>query len=185
MDITNVTGAAHESNLDLTGIPAGNYQVLADGEVVGSFIAKEGTTTVALPLPAKDTVHVQIQAGELLEDTKPVVDAEEDKTVSMEETTVLHGSARDAGWLHTTPEVKWSAEETPAGAKAEFANAENTSTKITFSTPGEYVLKLTAKGKSASASDTVKITAVSYTHLSFCSGCSLSEMAYCSASRTY
>ena len=165
MDITNVTGAAHESNLDLTGIPAGNYQVLADGEVVGSFIAKEGTTTVALPLPAKDTVHVQIQAGELLEDTKPVVDAEEDKTVSMEETTVLHGSARDAAWLHTTPEVKWSAEETPAGAKAEFANAENTSTKITFSTPGEYVLKLTAKGKSASASDTVKITVEGETEL--------------------
>ena len=37
MDITNVTGAAHESNLDLTGIPAGNYQVLADGEVAVSY----------------------------------------------------------------------------------------------------------------------------------------------------
>ena len=63
MNIVNVTGVEHESNLDLTGIPAGNYQVLVNGEVAGSFIAGEGTTTVALSLPAGDSAKVEIKAG--------------------------------------------------------------------------------------------------------------------------
>lgn len=165
MDIVNVTGLEHESNLDVTGIPAGNYQVFVNGEVAGSFIAGEGTTTVALPLPESDSANVEIQAGELLSDTTPVVEAGEDRTVSMEEEVVLHGSARDAAWLHTEPEVTWAAEETPAGAEVQFANTAKTSTKVTFSTPGEYLLKLTAEGKSNSASDTVKITVEGMTDL--------------------
>lgn len=165
MDIVNVTGQEHESNLDITGIPAGNYQVLVDGEVAGSFIAGEGTTTVALPLSEGDSAKVEIRAGELLTDTTPVVDAGEDRTVSMEDEVVLHGSARDAAWLHTEPEVTWTAEETPTGSEVQFANAASTSTKVTFSTPGEYVLKLTAKGKHKSASDTVTITVEGMTEL--------------------
>lgn len=62
MNIVNVTGVEHESNLDLTGIPAGNYQVLVNGEVAGSFIAGEGTTTVALPLPAGDSCKSRNQS---------------------------------------------------------------------------------------------------------------------------
>lgn len=86
MNIVNVTGVEHESNLDLTGIPAGNYQVLVNGEVAGSFIAGEGTTTVALPLPAGDSAKVEIKAGDLLENTTPVVDAGKDVTTAVNET---------------------------------------------------------------------------------------------------
>ena len=113
MNIVNVTGVEHESNLDLTGIPAGNYQVLVNGEVAGSFIAGEGTTTVALPLPAGDSAKVEIKAGDLLENTTPVVDAGKDATTTVNETVMLHGNARDNAWLHTEPAVKWSVEESP------------------------------------------------------------------------
>ena len=158
MNIVNVTGVEHESNLDLTGIPAGNYQVLVNGELSGSFIAGEGTTTVALPLPAGDSAKVEIKAGDLLENTTPVVDAGKDVTTAVNETVMLHGSARDNAWLHTEPAVKWSVEEAPEEAEVNFSNKETTSTKVSFTKAGEYTLKLTAKGKSNSASDTVKVT---------------------------
>lgn len=71
---------------------------------------------------------------------------------------MLHGSARDNAWLHTEPAVKWSVEEAQEEAEVNFSNKEATSTKVSFTKAGEYTLKLTAKGKSNSASDTVKVT---------------------------
>ena len=71
---------------------------------------------------------------------------------------MLHGNARDNAWLHTEPAVKWSVEESPEEAEVNFSNTEATSTKVSFPKAGEYILKLTAKGKSNSASDTVKVT---------------------------
>lgn len=158
MDVVNVTGQEHESNLDITGIPSGNYQVLVDGRTAGSFEAQGKTTTVALPLPECESAHIEIRPGALLDNTTPVVDAGEDAEVSMDDETVLHGTARDAAWLHRIPDVKWTAEESPAGAKVTFANEEAVSTKVEFDKAGEYILKLTAKGRSSTASDTVKIT---------------------------
>ena len=158
LDIVNVTGQEHESNLDITGIPAGTYQVFVNGQTAGSFVAQDQTTTVALPIPEGDSAGIRIQPGELLNDTTPVVDAGEDTRVTMEEETVLHGMARDAAWLHRTPDVTWTAEEAPAGAKVTFANDKAVSTKVEFDKAGEYTLKLTAEGRSNTASDTVKIT---------------------------
>ncbi|WP_418431225.1 DUF5695 domain-containing protein [Blautia sp.] len=158
LDIVNVTGQEHESNLDITGIPAGTYQVFVNGQTAGSFEAQDQTTTVALPIPEGDSAGIRIQPGELLNDTTPVVDAGEDTRVTMEEETVLHGMARDAAWLHRTPDVTWTAEEAPAGAKVTFANDKAVSTKVEFDKAGEYTLKLTAEGRSDTASDTVKIT---------------------------
>ena len=72
LDIVNVTGQEHESNLDITGIPAGTYQVFVNGQTAGSFEAQDQTTTVALPIPEGDSAGIRIQPGELLNDTTPV-----------------------------------------------------------------------------------------------------------------
>ena len=85
VDVYKRQGQEHESNLDITGIPAGTYQVFVNGQTAGSFEAQNQTTTVALPIPEGDSAGIRIQPGELLNDTTPVVDAGEDTRVTMEE----------------------------------------------------------------------------------------------------
>ncbi len=86
----------------------------------------------------------------------PVVDAGIDRSVVIGGRTYLAGKAI---WLQDLPgnTARWVKVSGP-GVVA-FANATSPVTTATFSTPGEYVLKLTGSGKSEQTSSTLQVHA--------------------------
>jgi DUF1680 family protein len=86
----------------------------------------------------------------------PSVTAGVDRTVILGGKTYLMGKAE---WLQSGPEntVLWSKESGPG--RVTFANAAALDTTATFSTPGEYKLKLTAYGDKTQAASTLNVHA--------------------------
>lgn len=84
----------------------------------------------------------------------PTVEAGIDRTVVMGGKTYLMGKA---DWLVAQPEntTRWSRESGPG--RVTFANANALHTTATFSTPGDYVLALTAAGSGQQAAATLKV----------------------------
>jgi DUF1680 family protein len=84
----------------------------------------------------------------------PVVDAGIDRSVVIGGGTYLAGKSI---WLQDTPDntVRWTMESGP-GTVA-FVNAASPVTTATFSTPGDYVLKLTGSGNGGQTTSTIKV----------------------------
>lgn len=89
-------------------------------------------------------------------DFPPVVDAGVERTVVLGGNTYLAGKA---DWLQPSRAnvTRWSKEQGPG--QVNFANATAPVTTATFSTPGEYVLKLTAAGDKQRTAATVHVHA--------------------------
>lgn len=86
----------------------------------------------------------------------PIVDAGIDRAVVLGGVTYLTGKA---DWLKPSAgsAAIWSKESGPG--RVQFANADAPVTTATFSAPGEYVLKLTARDGSQTADSTLKVRA--------------------------
>ena len=85
----------------------------------------------------------------------PVVSAGADQTISVA-TTTLEGIVDDDGLPSGTLEISWS--EMSGPGVATFANPSSATSVVSFDTPGEYVLKLTASDGALSAEDEVTIS---------------------------
>jgi uncharacterized protein len=86
----------------------------------------------------------------------PSVNAGVDRVVVLSGQTYLSGTVKDDGKPQAVPSVRWSKDSGPG--EVTFADAQAATTTARFSTPGAYVLKLTAHDGQLSASATVGVT---------------------------
>jgi uncharacterized protein len=98
----------------------------------------------------------QVLSSGLVPDFPPIVDAGIDRAVVLGGNTYLMGHA---DWLKSARanHALWSKETGPG--RVLFADDTSPSTTATFSTPGEYVLKLTASGNGGQAASTINVHA--------------------------
>lgn len=88
----------------------------------------------------------------------PVVNAGENRTIVLPENSIsLSGTATDDGLPSNTLTVNWSKQEGPNGVS--FGNANSLNTVVSFTNPGEYILRLSATdGQYTTSSDvTVRV----------------------------
>src|SRR6185503_8330130 len=86
----------------------------------------------------------------------PLVNAGPDQTITLPAVANLQGTATDDGLPVATLNVTWSKVNGPGNVV--FANVNAATTTATFSTAGDYVLRLTATDTALSSSDDVQIT---------------------------
>ncbi len=86
----------------------------------------------------------------------PTVSAGSDQTITLPSSANLVGSASDDGLPSNNLSTTWTQVSGPGSAN--FANANNVATTVSFSLDGVYVLRLTASDGELSTSDDVSIT---------------------------
>ncbi len=86
----------------------------------------------------------------------PTSNAGVDQTITLPDSANLNGSASDDDLPSNTLTTLWSLVSGPGTAT--FANANSTTTSVSFSTDGVYVLRLSADDGELSASDDITIT---------------------------
>ncbi len=86
----------------------------------------------------------------------PVVSAGTAQTITLPSPAVLYGSVTDDGLPNNTLTITWSVQSGPGGLV--FDDPAQAATAVTFSTPGTYVLLLTASDGALTATSTVTIT---------------------------
>ncbi|HEX7507829.1 MAG TPA: AGE family epimerase/isomerase, partial [Polyangia bacterium] len=89
--------------------------------------------------------------------TAPVVNAGADRTVTLPSTLPIAGTVTDDG-LPTPPALTITWSKTSGPGTATFSPANATTTTVTFSVAGTYVLRLTASDGALSAYDEVQVT---------------------------
>jgi hypothetical protein len=125
-------------------------------------------TRASFTIPGKYVLRLSAHDGELLAADEviieangaPLVEAGDNNTVLINEEAELLGLVNDDGVPGNpgTVAVRWSQVSGPA--EADITNVLQASTKVTFSVPGEYVLRLTADDGHLTAFDEVTFNAV-------------------------
>lgn len=64
LELENVTGKAYQADVIFKNLPAGTYNVLADGEIVSGFTSDKDITTVSVDMPRGDTYIIEIKPEE-------------------------------------------------------------------------------------------------------------------------
>jgi RHS repeat-associated protein len=161
-DSSDVDGDALGFRWSLTARPDGSTASLAEatavqptfvpdlpGTYVAQLIVNDGTED-SLP----DTVAITVEPRNLA----PVVGAGPDQAITLPTDTVtLAGSVTDDGLpAGATPTVLWSVVTGPAPVM--LGSPAAATTTATFTTPGLYVLRLTASDGALAASDDVSVT---------------------------
>ena len=91
--------------------------------------------------------------------TAPTAFAGADQTMTLPDAAKLTGSACDDGFPRgNTLALSWTQVNGPGTAT--FTNSNSTTPNVTFTLPGDYVLRLTASDGEHSASDEVNVTAL-------------------------
>jgi hypothetical protein len=158
LNIKNLAKTEHKSDIQLTGLKKGSYQILVDNKICGSFQALDDKTAiVSVLLPAAEGAVVTIKEGEALKNTVPVVEAGKDKEVYLSESFRLEGTVVDDGYPAMTLTNKWSVVSAPEGATAKLANDDRLITGVTVDKAGEYKFKLTVSDGELEANDLVLI----------------------------
>jgi PKD repeat protein len=126
-----------------------------------AVMSTAGTYTLRLTasdgaLSSSDDVIVTVNPVALT-NTKPVVNAGPDQTITLPASATLAGSATDDGLpTGSTLTKSWSTVSGPGSVT--FGNAAAPNTTATFSTAGVYTLRLSASDSALAASDDVIIT---------------------------
>jgi len=163
-------GAANvASNVDAATSYAADPQLDASyAPLPGSPVIDAGTATYTLPsgelavevtdfLGAAPDLGAVESDGAAPSNRAPVVSAGPDVAVTLPATASLAGSVSDDGLpAGGSLAATWSTVSGPGTVS--FADANAASTTASFSTEGEYVLRLTATDGELSASDTVAVT---------------------------
>lgn len=158
LTMRNVEGTAHNTDIELTGLKAGSYQVSVDGNVVESFTTNGKAVTTTIPMSAGDGAEIMIQAGDALANAAPIASAGEDQTIELSKEFRLEGSAVDDGQPSGTLISNWTIESAPEGANPIIKNSDKLISDIKFDKTGDYIFKLDVSDGELSGSDTVKIT---------------------------
>jgi hypothetical protein len=108
-------------------------------------------------LSANDTLTVTVNPSGPVNQA-PVVNAGSDTSVILPAAASLVGVVNDDGLPGSDVTSLWTKDSGPGTVT--FADAESTSTAVTFSTAGTYVLRLTADDGALTASDTIAVTVV-------------------------
>jgi hypothetical protein len=162
-------GANISSNIDAATSYAGDPQLDASyAPLPGSPVIDAGTATYTLPsgetavevtdfLGAAPDLGAVESNGAAPSNRAPVVSAGPDLAITLPATASLAGSVSDDGLpAGGSLAATWSAVSGPGTVS--FTDANATSTTASFSTAGDYVLRLTATDGELSASDTVSVT---------------------------
>jgi hypothetical protein len=118
----------------------------------GTYVLKLSANDTALT--TTDTVTVTVDP----QNQAPTVEAGTEQKIGMptENSVSLDATVSDDGWpRNSTLTQSWSKDSGPGTVT--FANANAVDTTATFSTPGTYVLKLSANDTALTTSDTVTI----------------------------
>lgn len=159
LSMKNLEATAHATDVDITGLKAGSYQILINGAVTGSFQAvDQKTSTITLALPAAATAEVAIKAGTPLENKAPVVTLKESKTAAISDQVKLEAETSDDGYVNSTLTYHWETVSTPDGANAVLATPDKHITQVTFSEVGDYVFEFTADDGGLSTTKKIKVT---------------------------
>lgn len=153
--VKNLEQTEHESDIEFTGLQAGNYKVTVDGEEVAAFTAVAGeTSVVAVKLPAAATAEVVVSPTGEVANTAPVVEAGADQTIELSDKLTLKGSAKDDNMNLT---YQWEATTTPNGATVTFVNQDKAVSDVTVDTVGTYVFTLTVGDGEYNSTDTITV----------------------------
>ena len=143
-------------------VPVGNASGLglAKNKFNTTTFDEVSTTKLRLEMDSNGTFSTGILEWRVYDSGKspnfaPSVKAGVDRVVVLPGKTYLSGTVRDDGKAKAVPTVVWSKESGPGEVTFENANAATTTAK--FSSPGAYVLKLTASDGELSASDTLSV----------------------------
>jgi K319-like protein len=129
--------------------PATTAAFSAAGDFVLRLTASDGEFTIS------DDVAITV----IPPNTAPVVNAGADQTVFLPATGTLNGSATDDGLPQgSSVTVAWSKVSGPGNVT--FASPANAATGVSFSDPGDYVLRLSASDGELSASDDIAVHVV-------------------------
>ena len=159
LSMKNLEGTVHDSDIEVTGLNAGSYQVFVNGTVAGSFQAIAGKASiVTVTLPAAATAEVSILAGTALANEAPEVTLATSKTVVISAAARLEADATDDGYVNSTLAYTWEVVSTPVGGAATLANPEKHITDVTFSKVGVYEFKFTANDGERSTSKNIIVT---------------------------
>jgi len=126
-------------------------QTSASFSVAGDYVLR--LTASDGQLSSSDEVAVTVNAV----NQAPAVDAGPDQTIRLPNTATLNGTVSDDGFPSgSTLTIAWS---TVSGlGTVTFASPNTMSTTATFSTSGQYVLRLTASDGALSSSADVRVT---------------------------
>lgn len=160
LTMKNVEKTAHNTDIELTGLKADSYQVSVGGSVIGSFKTDGSAITTTIPMPEGESADVVIQSGGMSDNTAPIVDAGEEKTIELSKEIRLEGSAVDDWQLNKTLTSNWSVQTAPEGANPVITNPNKLISDVKFDKSGEYVFNLKVSDGQLESSDTVKITVV-------------------------
>ncbi|BBF45233.1 hypothetical protein lbkm_3995 [Lachnospiraceae bacterium KM106-2] len=156
LEMKNLEQTKHTTNLDLTGLKEGSYEIKVDGQAEGSCkVEKNQTVTIPISLSEAKTAKVEIKQGGRTENQAPVVEAGEDKKISLSDTARVEGTVSDDGYPDGTLTYKWTVEKNSSDGKVTFSDAEQPISEVTFEKAGSYELKLTVSDGDKTASDTV------------------------------
>jgi RHS repeat-associated protein len=142
-------------------------KVSGPGEVVfGNPTSAETTATFSKPgtyvlcLVASDTAlsgSDELTVTLETQNQAPRVEAGADQTITLPEEAALQGVVKDDGQpAGATVSLAWS--QLSGSGTATFSAPTQAATRVAFSAPGTYVLRLTANDSLASASDEVTVT---------------------------
>lgn len=156
-NIKNLNKTAHNSAISFTGLKAGSYDLLVNGEVAGQFNCIEGKDAVVnVPMPETDA-EVTIVLGETPENTAPVVEAGEGSETLRSEGFTLKGNATDDGYPNLELTYEWKMVSGPEGGEAKLENSDKLITKGKVTKAGTYEFELVVSDGELSSSDRVTI----------------------------
>ncbi len=159
LSMKNLEGTAHNTDVNITGLKAGSYQISVDGSIIGSFQAVDGkTSTVTLVLPAAATAQVSITAGTAPENKAPTVTLADSRTVAISDQVRLEAKATDDGYVNSTLGFQWEVVSTPEEGTATLGADTKLITDVTFSKVGDYVFRLTADDGGLTTSKEIAVT---------------------------
>lgn len=159
LSVKNLEKSAHTTDVNVSGLQPGFYEVFVNGTLTGSFrSAEQKASAVTLALPAAATAEVVIKAGTASENKAPVVTLDAGKTVAVSDNTRLAAAAADDGYTGSTLHYSWKAVSTPADAVASLATPDKQITKVTFDKTGDYVFEVTVNDGELSTSKLIRVT---------------------------
>jgi len=165
----NLSGSASDDGLpsnsltttwsQLSGPGTVNFGNASSATTSASF-STDGTYVLRLTasdgdLSSSDDVTITVDPEPVVNQA-PTVSAGADQSIELPNSATLNGSANDDELPSNSLTTTWSQLSGPGTAS--FTNASSTTTAVSFSTDGTYVLRLTASDGDLSSSDDVTIT---------------------------
>ncbi|MCF6411138.1 DUF5695 domain-containing protein [Pseudalkalibacillus salsuginis] len=156
--LRNVTqGSKHNTEVSLSGLKSGSYDVIVDGEVADRINTFTSKTTFTVPVGKKETYEVELVEEVPYANEAPNVKIEKVSEVTLPDSFQLVGKITDDGLPNNSLEPTWKLLRGPADATVEFSNNNELVTNVVVNKPGEYVFKLTVSDGEYSESPAVLV----------------------------